>query len=135
MVILGGKNMEKYSLKKFTELGRRVTAEPAVTITKGGNLNFNKGFMDNLGKGMRYVVLYYDESKKVIGLELSKEKLDFAYVIRIYRDGKLGVVTSIAFLKHHKIPHDIPNKPSSSYRAIWNEENQMVLIDLNKPIK
>jgi len=124
--------MEKYSLKKFKALGRRIIAEPAVTITTGGNLNFNKGFMDRFGKGKKYAVLYYDEAKKVAGFELSEERKEYSYNIRHYREGKLGVITAIAFLKHNKIPF---KAPSHSYEAKWNEEYQMVLIDLNKKIK
>jgi len=97
----------EYKFEEFTQVGRKASHIPMVSITKDGNLNLNKAFME--------------------ALKLSNEKKPNSYRVRAYREGKLASVTAIAFLKHHGISF---GKSPQPFKAVWNDENEMVIIDL-----
>lgn len=118
----------KLQFEEFKEVGRKASNEPIVTVTHGGHLNLNKKFMETFVKEKKYAVLFYDKANKVIGLKLMNEEKMNSYKIRSYRGGNLGAVTAIAFLKYHNIEHD----KTRSYKAEWNKEHGMVVIDLKQ---
>ena len=79
---------------------------------------------------MKYAVLFYDKGNKVIGIKLTNEEQMNSYKIRSYRDGSLGSVTAIAFLKYHDLVHE----KTHPYKAEWNEEHGMIVIDLKQKV-
>jgi len=117
----------EYKFEEFTQVGRKASHIPMVSITKDGNLNLNKAFMEAYARNLKYAVLFYDKSSRVIGLKLSNEKKPNSYRVRAYREGKLASVTAIAFLKHHGISY---GKFPQPFEAVWNDENELVIIDL-----
>ena len=124
----------KYQFEEFTQTGRKASSTPLVSITRAGNLNLNQAFMEAFVKGEKYCILYYDKTNEAIGLKLTNEKKHNSYSLRSYRGDKIASITAIAFLKYHGIPFG-KGKHSAPYEVEWSEENQMIIVDLNKPIK
>lgn len=62
-----------YQFKKFT--GRNAKFEERITITKSNTIGFPSKFYDNNGiKDFKFVVLYWDEGKRAIGIQFSNSE-------------------------------------------------------------
>lgn len=62
-----------YNLKEFT--GRNVRLENRITVTKSYSIGFpTKFFKDNKIDSFKYVVLFYDENKKAIGIHFTGDE-------------------------------------------------------------
>jgi len=132
LVTVRRNEMEKYQFETFQKIGKRAVLEPMVSMVRSGNLNFNRNFMEKFAENKHFVVFHFDKEKKILGLELTKEKQPFSYPLRTYRDRTMGTVTSISLLRHYSIPF---GKSTHSYKAEWDDEYKMVIIDLNKEVK
>lgn len=117
------KNFEKFIYKR-----RQSPDKATVTVTKEGIINFNLATMETYIKNNDYVILYYNRKDSVIGIQLTNKDSAEAYKIRKYREGKYGNITAIAFLKYYKIQHS----KSHVYTTNWDEENNMLLIELKE---
>lgn len=77
-----------YQFKKFE--GRNVRLEDRITITKSNSIGFpQKFYQDNKIEGFKYVVLFWDEKSKAIGINFIndvEEKNKFT----IIHSGKYG---------------------------------------------
>lgn len=129
--------MQKYyrrgymsGFEKFVYRRMKTFARPMATISKGGHLSFNLATMNAYVKEYKHAVLYYDRERLLIGVKFYKQDRPEAYKIRQYRDGKLGYVTAIAFLKYYEIPHDLTER----YEIEWNERENMLIIKLTEKI-
>jgi hypothetical protein len=99
---------KKFNFMVFAEPSKRAGSSPRATISKSGNINFNRRFKDDnwpMLKG-RHVIFQYDPSSRVIGLQVVAEPAHNSYPIRELELGKGLVVTARAFLKHSGIPFD-----------------------------
>jgi len=114
---------EKFMHKRLQTFG-----EPTATITKAGIINFNIGTMSNYVKDNKYATLYYDKENLLIGIQFSNKKTPEAYRIVKYRTGKFGTISGMAFLKYYRISH----KESRTYFVEWNEQDEMLIIDLKQ---
>ncbi len=77
--------------------------------------NLAKQFGLDKGLGVRYVVVIPTEG----------------YKIRKYRGGRMGTVTLSGFLMNFDISHD----KTLSYSVEWDEKENMLIVDLKKPLK
>ena len=90
-----------YNFKKFEN--RNVRQENRITITKSYSMGFpQKFYEDNSVKNFKYVILYYDEANKAIGVHLTIEKDKNSFTI-IHSQKYGGQVVIRSFLKTHNI--------------------------------
>jgi hypothetical protein len=113
-----------YEFRVFKDVGRRASRTPQVTITKGGMLNLGRAFMETFSKKGKYVTFHWDEKAGVIGLLFSNEEKPHSYPVKVSRNGKLGVITGIAFLSSIGLKHE----RTRSYEATLDKESGMVVI-------
>ena len=76
-----------------------------------------------------YATLYYDKDRFLIGVEFHKDKRDESYKLRKYRNGKLGYVTAIAFLKFYGVTY---KSKSLTYTVVWDKKENMIVLDLKE---
>lgn len=114
--------------EKFTHRQFKSFSNPRITITKDGHLSINFATMNEYVKDNSYAVLYYNKSESLIGIKFYKRDKPEAYKIRKYRDGKLGYITIIAFLKYYRLKH---NK-TESYVPEWNTQEELLIVNLKK---
>lgn len=114
--------------EKFTQRKFKSFAIPMATITKDSIINFNAMAMEKHVKKFIYAVFYYDRKDKLIGIKFSRKDAPEAYKIRKDREGRLGSVSAMSFLRYYNI------KPTQtlSYHAEWNEQDEMLIIDLKE---
>lgn len=114
------------SFELFTA-GRRQTKDPRVTIIKSGVFNFNCGtvkiFSDN---AVTYLQVFFDKETNRIAFKPSTKSADGAYIIRIKKG--IGQISGTSFLKNYKIRYEDQTR---SYPAVWNTEQNMLIISLN----
>ena len=103
----------RFNFLPFEESSKRLGLSPKATITKYGNINLNRKFMDEYWpviKG-RQIVFHHDPDNRVIGLQVVAKPTPSSYPVRDLGGGRGLVVTARAFLKHS----DIPYAKSTSY--------------------
>jgi len=112
--------------EKFTKKRRVVKDAPMITILKGGNLGINMACYEKFFQDFKYVILFYDSERRMVGVQPTNDASNDAYNIRLSRDGRLVNVSAISFLKYYKITH----KESKAYPATWNDEDKLVELDI-----
>jgi len=110
------------------------TGEPAITIRKFQGSN-KVSFYVNESASRKFFINYtrtfllYDKDKSFIGFRPTNQEENSFSLTR----GKKGtgiLVYGMPFLRYYEIPHE----KSKRYRANWNNEEELVVIDLNKPL-
>jgi len=116
-------NFEKFTKRKYKSFDN-----PKATITKDNIINFNSAAMRKYIKDYTYAIFYFDKKNKLIGIELTNQDTQEAYKIRKDRNGKLGSVSAISFLKYY----EIQSEKTLTYSIEWNEQDKMLIIDLKE---
>lgn len=114
--------------EKFVHKRLQTFGEPAITITRVGIINFNSATMTKYVKDNKYATLYYDKSDSLMGIQFSNKKTLEAYRVIHYRGGKFGTISGTAFLKYYQFSIG----QTRSYPAEWNEQDEMLIIDLKE---
>ena len=127
----------KYKFEEFKESGSRSGDFPIVTITRSGNFNFNKRFMEEFWTYIEggYLIFHYDKENRVIGLEMALEWKPNSYPMRLYPSRKTCTVSARAFLKFYSIPFDKARSYKITRREGLEDENDFYIIDLKKELK
>lgn len=115
----------------FEETPRRSGDKPRATLSKSGNIIFNKKFRDAFWENLEgfQVVFKYDRTNQIIGLQTTCNTLHNSYPIREISDGKGLAISARAFLKHYEIPFE----KSRSYDVVYSEGDDgmpFILIEL-----
>lgn len=117
--------------EKFTQRKYKSFDTPMATVTKDCIINFNAVAMEKHVKKFSHAVFYYDRKDKLVGIKFSNKDAPEAYKIRKDREGRLGSVTAMSFLKYYEIN---PTQ-TLSYHVEWNDQDKMLIIDLKEHTK
>ena len=112
------------AFQRFTESGRSFKAR--ISIRKNGQIGFSNGAVKKFGlQKFSHVVLFYDADKKRIGIKPTNDsEEEGAYKLNIKETG--ASVAGLAFIDYFDIPHENTQK----YEAKWDDESQMIIVDL-----
>lgn len=93
----------EYNFQKFE--GRNVRLENRITITKSNSIGFpSKFYADNKVKDYRYVVLYWDDDNRAIGIKFTNEEGEKSKFTIIHsKVGYGGSVVARSFFKTYGI--------------------------------
>lgn len=110
--------METYQFKKFE--GRNQRLEDRITITQSNSIGFpQKFYQDNRIKDFKYVLLFWDEKKKAIGINFTNdEKEKNKFTIIHSKKGYGGTVSMRSFFRSYGIDPKIYHG-----RYIWEKYN------------
>ncbi|HWA51697.1 MAG TPA: hypothetical protein VG895_01420 [Patescibacteria group bacterium] len=95
--------MEDYSFKKFEGVGQRL--ENRITITSNKSFGLpTKFYIDEQVGNNNYLVIYYDENKKVVALHFTNlEEEPNKFTIMKNPEGKGASVIATSFFKTYNI--------------------------------
>lgn len=116
------------AFQRFTASGRSFKAR--VSIRRNGQISLSQGAVQkfNLSE-YPYVVLFYDKEEHLIGLKPTNDAEEpGAY--KLNHKGIGASVAGLAFLDYYGIDYS----RSQRYEARWDEQHEMVVIDLRSPI-
>lgn len=115
------------AFEKFTKVGR--SFKPEVTLRRSGMIGINKGAIQRFALSrFRCVVLYYDPDTHRIGIQPVKDEGETGAVTLRIKEGN-GSVSAVSFLESYKISY----KEAPKYDGIWDEKEQMIVVDLKRP--
>lgn len=105
-----------FNFKKFENTNLRL--EKRITLTGSGNIGFpTKFYIDNNVKDYKFVVLYYDELEKAIGVLFSNDNNEKnKFTIIHSKKGYGGSIVIRSFIRSHNIDTNI-------YRGRYEWEN------------
>jgi hypothetical protein len=115
------------AMKLFTKKGGK-NSNPAIAISKAGQIGINSSCLDKYFQDKEYVMLYGDTENRRIGIQPIDKYKDNAFKISLTQKKTSGSISGNSFLKHLKI--DFKDKDSGSYTPEWDENNQMLIITL-----
>jgi hypothetical protein len=125
---------DRLDFEEYEETPKREGDVPKATITKAGNIAFNKKFRDEHWEDLQgdFIVFRYDRKNRVIGLKAVLSPLHNSYPIREVNDGKGLVISARAFLKHYEIDF----KKSRSYAVqvdrFHEDSGPLIILDLKQ---
>lgn len=102
-------------------------AEMAVSIYKSGQVALTKAVCDAIGS--EYVELLFNRDLNKIGIRPSNESSPNAHKMRKPKRQTSKMVGASAFLKYYQL------ESIKSHKYPATKEDEMVVVDLNKPLK
>jgi len=122
----------EYKFERFTQT--KSSFAPKVTIRKGGYLGISQAAASRYGIDAQgyYGVFFYDKDARVIGVQITQNEKEPGAVKIQWRKHNENAVIQVSirsFLDSNQIDYS----DSISYSPQWDEDHQMIIIDLNKP--
>lgn len=94
--------MDAFNFIKHTQVGKRF--EERITVTRARTIGLPTQFYkDNDVANYKYVVLFYEKDKNMIGIKFTNEKEDGAIAIAKHNNGYGGYVSATSFFKINRI--------------------------------
>ena len=119
-----------YNFKKFESTGGKY--ETRISITGSRSISFpTKFYEDNNIKKYKFVVLFYDEEKKAIGLKFTEDKEEPHKYTLIKSDNYGASIVATSFFKKYSLD---PKKYKGKYewKRVRTEFGNLCVIELNK---
>lgn len=116
----------RYNFERFGERLRGEKGNPTVSLSKHGNMVFNKDFVGTFVNDKPHVSFFFDRIHRVIGIKFINKKEPSAYKVTKYKSGNGAIVCCPSFLKFF---HILPNE-SYACKAKWSKSHKMVTIRL-----
>jgi len=122
------------AFEKFDEAGsgrgRPATTDPMISLRKSGSVGVNQAAVNEYFDDNDGAVLYYDEEENRIGIKpvSDNEADEAAYTVSKSDSG--GTIAGTSFLKKYDLVPEI----TTQYDPIWDEDEELVVIDLDSPL-
>lgn len=113
---------------KFTKTKSRI-GTPKVSIWSRGQIGFNQGAVTyyKIDKDKySYAVLYYDEDRNMIGIELTNDSAAEGATKLIFREGGGASFSAIPFLKTYGIDYS----ESQQFDVEYDNRSELFVVDL-----
>ena len=103
-----------------------------LTITKQGTMRLSHSCHEKYFEGFESVFFLYDKEEDCIALKPSKKKNADTYKIRKTKTTTSVIysISAVSFLKYHGIDFSKIKK----FEPIWNEDSDLLEIDLKQPL-
>jgi len=122
-----GTKVKEYHFKKY-EAGTYVHyKEPCVSISKNG-ICFNTACRPYFQR-KPYVILYFDEKTKAVGIMPTQEKHEKGYSVST-SSGSFSI-SAAKFIREHMKSYLKTGGPQRLF-PIWDDKNKMFILDLKK---
>jgi len=111
------------------ERKRQYSGTDAVTITKYGQLSFNKAAVNKLQKeAIETVLVLWDKETRSVGIRAINEKDKRAFTVRWHKRGDGAGFSLASFVKH--IEYNASE--SRTFPVQWNDEQRMFEFKIKK---
>lgn len=116
------------AFERFTASGRSFKGR--VSIRRNGQISLSHGAVQKFNlTDYSHAVLFYDKEEHLIGLKPTQDPEEpGAY--KLHHQGMGASIAGLAFLDYYGIDYSHAQR----YEARWDEEHEMVVIDLRTPI-
>lgn len=119
-----------YNFKKFS--GRNARLDDRISITKSFSIGFPQKFYDdNDIEEYRYVMLFWDEDNKAIGLKFTNDEEEKDKFKIIHHREYGGSINVRSFFKTYNLK-PVDYKGKYTWQKISTEEGEMFVIELQK---
>lgn len=123
-----------FNFERFDQLGTSFV--PKISLRTNGTIGVSQGALHkfSLIEGDWYVVLHYDKTARVIGIQPTKNP-DETSAMRLVINRRKSVTAHISarsFLDYFDINYRTGTTP---YLAKWDDEHKIIIVDLNKPME
>jgi hypothetical protein len=120
--------VEGMAFERFTASGRSFKGR--VSIRRNGQISLSHGAVQKFNLAdCPYVVLFYDKERTLMGLKPAQDPEEpGAY--KLNHKGAGASIAGLAFLDYYGIDYSRAQR----YDARWDEEHEMVVIDLSAPL-
>jgi len=110
--------------------GRPPASVPKVSLRKSGSIGINQVALGEYFDENEGAVLYYDEEENRIGIKPVADKAtdDAAYTVS--KNDSNGTIAGETFLNRY----DILPEVTTQYTPQWNDDEDLVVIDLDDPV-
>ena len=109
------------SFIEFTAKKTKNLDKSTVSINKGGRIVFSQRcYADHL-KGFKFVQLFYDPDRNILGLKPTNEESANVYPVKVGRDQKNAYISCIAYFKFFTI-----DDSSRKMDTRWNKDAQLI---------
>jgi len=111
--------------------GRPPGTEPMISIRKSASIGVNRAALEEYFQDQDGAVMYYNEEDDQIGIEpaADKDADEAAYTVTKTDSG--GTIVPQAFLERYDL---VPNV-TTQYDPAWDDDEELVVIDLDNPKK
>lgn len=127
-----------FNFERFTKTGSSFA--PTVSLRKQGAIGLSQGALQrfNLVAGDWFMVLFYDKTAKVLGIQPTQNASEEGATKLIKRraqgkNGKESVSSSISAKSFFEY-YEIPSNETLTFRATWDSDAKMIIVNLNEPI-
>ena len=111
---------------RFTETGGRF--RPVVSISKAGLVSLNKGAARRFNVDRcEAAILFYDADTNRIGIKPTNDMTEDG-TCRIRKRETGADISGLAFLEFFEIKHERTRR----FSAVWDDENEMIVVDLSE---
>ena len=124
------------ALEKFTPTGGRAGSnQPMISMRKSAGIGINQKAMDEFFEDAEAAEMYYDEETNEVGIKPIEERSDPSHYT-LTRSESGGSITPQSFFNTHGLvpTTDEGESVTKRYEPYWNDNNQIVMIDLDQPI-
>jgi hypothetical protein len=127
-----------FNFEKFTKVGSSFA--PMVSLRKQGAIGLSQGALNRFGlaEGDWYVVLYFDRTAKILGIQPTQNAAEEGAVKLIKRravgkHGKASISSSISAKSFFEY-YGLPMAETRTFLASQDDQAKMIIVDLNKRI-
>jgi len=111
------------AFEKFEKKGGR-HSDPIVSVTSAGQITINRACMDKYFKNKKYVQLYFDKEKLIIGIKAIDKDTDNAFKLTSNEIQSNSSISGTSFLKHYGVDFKVAKR----YAPSWSDKEEMLII-------
>ena len=111
------------SFERFKKKGGRYT-NPITSVSAAGQITLNRATIEKYFNKIKFVHLYFDKEKSVIGVKRADKEADNAFKLTSNEIQSNCSISARSFLKHYGIDF----KTTKKYAPSWNDKEEMLVI-------
>ena len=115
------------AFERFEKKGGR-HSDPRVSISAAGQISLNRSTTDKYLSKIKFVHLYFDKDKSVIGIKAADKEADNAFKLTSNEIQSNSSISGNSFLKHYGIDY----KTTKQYVPVWSDKEEMLIIKLGQ---
>lgn len=112
---------------------RSSSREPSIAILKNGNIYINNACLDKYIGDNRFVNLFFDKEKRIIGIKPTSKKDIYSYPVTISMKNEKSasgcVISAVSFCKNYSIEFKNETK---KYPVTWNDIDKLIVASLQE---